>query len=181
MQSTGHTLLHLDLSRAAIGGASAGGNLTATMCHKAVTSPTLVPHFKAQLLIVPVMDNTADVSNNASYRDNEFVPALPAAKMLWYRHHYLPDRATWAHPEASPLLYEGGWAEQPRALVVMGGMDVLRAEGEAYAEKLRAAGVRVEVKVWDGLPHPFMAMDAVLQQGKDTITLMVETLKEAFA
>jgi acetyl esterase/lipase len=180
IQSTGHNLLNLDLSRAAIGGSSAGGNLTATMCHKAVSAPTVVPKFKAQLLIVPVTDNTADTTNNASYRENEFVPALPAAKMLWYRHHYLPDPASWTNPEASPLLYEDGWAEQPRALVVMGGMDVLRTEGEAYAEKLRQAGVRVDVKVFEGMPHPFLAMDAAMQQGRDTLTYMVETLKEAF-
>lgn len=151
------------------------------MCHKAVGATSAVPKFRAQLLIVPVTDNTADTSNNATYRENEFVPALPAAKMLWYRNHYLPDRALWTDPEASPLLYEDGWAEQPRALVIMGGLDVLRAEGEAYAEKLRKAGVQVEVKIWEGMPHPFMAMDGALQQGRDTITLMVETLKSAFA
>lgn len=181
VQSTGRTALNLDLSRAAIGGSSAGGNLTATMCHKALSAPTLVPRFKAQLLIVPVTDNTADTTNNASYRDNEFVPALPAAKMLWYRNHYLPDPKSWTDPEASPLLYTDGWAEQPRTLVVIGGLDVLRTEGEAYVEKLRAAGVKVDVTIWDGMPHPFMAMDGALQQGRDTITLMVETLKEAFA
>lgn len=181
VQSTGSTLLNLDLSKAAIGGSSAGGNLTATMCHKAVSTPSLVPNFKAQILIVPVTDNTADTSNNSSYKENEFVPALPAAKMLWYRNHYLPNRQDWANPEASPLLYEDGWAEQPKALVVMGGMDVLRAEGEAYAKKLRSAGVQVNEKIWEGMPHPFMAMDGALQQGRDTITYMVETLKEAFA
>lgn len=150
------------------------------MCHKALSAPSLVPKFKAQLLIVPVTDNTADTSNNQSYRENEFVPALPAAKMLWYRNHYLPNRDSWTDPEASPLLYEHGWAEQPKALVVVGGLDVLRVEGEQYAEKLRKAGVSVEVKIWEGMPHPFMAMDAALEQGRDTISYMVATLQEAF-
>lgn len=151
------------------------------MCHKALSAPTLVPKFKAQLLIVPVMDNTADTTNNKTYKENEFVPALPAEKMLWYRYHYLPNREDWAKPEASPLFYEDGWAEQPKALIIMGGLDVLRAEGEAYGEKLKKAGVEVKVQIWEGMPHPFMAMDGALQQGKDTITLMVEALKEAFA
>jgi acetyl esterase/lipase len=180
LQSTGRSVLNLDLSKAAIGGSSAGGNLTATMCHKALTAPSLVPKFKAQLLIVPVTDNTADPSNNWSYKENEFVPALPSAKMIWYRKHYLPNPETWADPEASPLLYKDGWAAQPKALVVIGALDVLRAEGEQYVEKLKEAGVPVDVKIMDGMPHPFLAMDGALQQGKDAISYMVETLQEAF-
>jgi acetyl esterase/lipase len=100
--------------------------------------------------------------------------------MMWYRHHYLPDGNTWKEPEASPLLYEDGWGEQPKALVVVGELDVLRSEGEAYAEKLRRNGVHAELKIMKGMPHPFLAMDGVLQQGRDTITFMVEALKEAF-
>lgn len=151
------------------------------MCHKALSSPSLVPKFKAQLLIVPVMDNTATTSNTVSWKENEFSPALPALKMLWYRNHYLPDEKSRAEPEASPLLYDGGWEEQPRALVVVGELDVLRSEGEKYAQKLKDAGVEADLKIMKGMPHPFLAMDGVLQQGRDTITFMVEVLREAFA
>tara|TARA_R110002060_G_scaffold20313_7_gene27666 strand:- start:2001 stop:2390 length:390 start_codon:yes stop_codon:yes gene_type:complete len=98
-----------------------------------------------------------------------------------YRKHYLPNPKTWSEPEASPLLYPSGWETQPKALVVVGELDVLRSEGEAYAEKLTKAGVSVDLKVMKGMPHPFLAMDGVLQQGRDTITYMVEALKEAFA
>jgi acetyl esterase/lipase len=150
------------------------------MCHRVLAAPSLVPQFQVQLLIVPVTDNTADASNTPSWKENEFVPALPAAKMLWYRKHYLPEQRLWAHPEASPLLYEEGWAEQPRALIVMGELDVLRTEGERYAEKLRGAGVQVDVKIMKGMPHPFLAMDGAIQQGRDTISYMVEALQEAF-
>lgn len=98
-----------------------------------------------------------------------------------YRKHYLPNEKTWADPEASPLLYPSGWEKQPKALVVVGELDVLRSEGEAYAEKLSAAGVEADLKVMKGMPHPFLAMDGVLQQGRDTITFMVEALKGAFS
>jgi acetyl esterase/lipase len=101
-------------------------------------------------------------------------------KMLWYRKHYLPDEKTWAEPEASPLLYKDGWEKQPKALVVVGELDVLRSEGEAYAEKLRKAGVEADLKIMKGMPHPFLAMDGVLQQGRDAIMFMVEKLIEAF-
>ncbi|KAG0646011.1 AB hydrolase superfamily, partial [Hyphodiscus hymeniophilus] len=180
LNSQGASLLSLDVSKVAIGGSSAGGNLAAIMCHKALSSPKLVPKFVAQLLIVPVTDNTASPENNKSWKECEFTPGLSAEKMMWFRNHYLPDAKRWAEPESSPLFYEDGWAEQPKALVVVGEYDVLRTEGELYAEKLRRSGVVVNLQVMKGMPHPFLAMDGALQQGKDTITFMAETLKGAF-
>jgi acetyl esterase/lipase len=182
LKATAAPLLSLDLSKVAIGGSSAGGNLAAIMCHKALSHPTLVPKFLVQLLMVPVTDNTALPSNTPSWADNEYVCALPAAKMLWFRHHYLPNEKDRAEPEASPLFYPEGeaWSKLPKALVVVGGLDVLRSEGEAYADKLRKHGVEADLKVMKGMPHPFLAMDGVLQQGKDAITYMVEALKMAF-
>ncbi|EEQ84978.1 triacylglycerol lipase [Blastomyces dermatitidis ER-3] len=171
--------LNLNTSRIGVGGSSAGGNLAAVMTHRAVArnfSP-----LKVQLLSVPVMDNTADVSNTPSYRDYEHIPALPAAKMLWYRHHYLPQKSEWANPEASPLFYPDDsptWASVAPAIIMVGELDVLRSEGEKYAEKLKKAGVHYDLHVMEGMPHPFLAMDGVLQAGKDSITYMVEGCKK---
>lgn len=152
------------------------------MLHKSFLSSSPTPKFIVQLLLVPVTDNTACVENSASWKENEFTPALPAEKMLWYRKHYLPDLKTWMEPEASPLFYEGvGWESMPRALVVVGECDVLRDEGVEYAGRLRREGVVVDLRVFNGMPHPFLAMDGVLKQGRETITAMVETLKNAFA
>ncbi|KAH8684268.1 alpha/beta hydrolase fold-domain-containing protein [Tricladium varicosporioides] len=184
--STGFSRFQINPSKCAIGGSSAGGNLAAIMCHKALSCPSLVPQFLTQLLIVPVTDNTALTSNTPSWSENEFVPALPAAKMMWYRHHYLPDKSQWAEPEASPLLYgdnngvEGRWSKLPPALVVVGELDVLRDEGVKYAEKLEENGVKADLKVMKGMPHPFLAMDGVLVQGRKTIGFMVDGLREAF-
>lgn len=154
------------------------------MCHKAISAPSAVPHFLVQLLIVPVMDNTALPGNTPSWEENQYVPALPAAKMIWYRDHYLPVQSTWAEPEASPLLYgeeDGRWTKLPKALIVAGELDVLRSEAQAYAEKLERNGVRADLKIHKGMPHPFLAMDGALKQGADTITFMVEALREAFS
>ena len=175
----GPSRLSVDTTKMATGGSSAGGNLASIITHKALTlSPPV--HFLAQLLSVPVADNTATVVNNESYRRYERTPALPAPKMLWYRNHYLPDEADWANPEASPLFYRGDWTQLPRALVMVGELDVLRTEGEQYAEKLKKAGVEVDLQVMKGMPHPFLAMDGVLQEGKRSITLMCDLLKEVF-
>lgn len=184
VRNEGCTLLNLDTSRIGVGGSSAGGNLAAVMAHR--NGARRLPPLKLQLLNVPVMDNTADVSNNTSYRDYEHTPALPAAKMLWYRNHYLPDKSAWSNPEASPLFYPGeddkssSWNGSPHAVVVVGEVDVLREEGEKYAEKLKRAGVSYELHVMKGMPHPFLAMDGVLEAGKQAITYMVEGCKTAF-
>lgn len=161
------------------GGSSAGGNLATIMTHKALElSPPV--HFRSQLLSVPVTDNTATVANNESYRLYEHAPALPAAKMIWYREHYLPHETDRSNPEASPLFYEGDWSQLPPALVMVGELDVLRTEGERYAEKLRNAGVEVDLQVMKGMPHPFLAMDGALSEGKRCITLMCDALQRAF-
>lgn len=149
------------------------------MTQKALTLSPRV-RFLAQLLSVPVTDNTATVTNNEAYWLYEHTPALPAAKMLWYRNHYLPNEADRTHPEASPLFYTGDWSLLPPALIMVGELDVLRTEGEQYAAKLQQAGVEVDLQVMKGMPHPFLAMDGVLAQGRRSISLMVETLNRAF-
>lgn len=177
--SDGPSALPIDLSKIATGGSSAGGNLAAIITQKALTlSPPL--RFCIQLLSVPVTDNTATVENNVTYRRYEHTPALPALKMLWYRNHYLPNEADRANPEASPLFYDGDWSQLPQALVMVGELDVLRTEGEQYAKKLQQSGVEVDLQVMKGMPHPFLAMDGVLSEGKRCITLMCNTLQKAF-
>ncbi|RAL07003.1 alpha/beta hydrolase [Aspergillus homomorphus CBS 101889] len=175
----GPTHLPIDTKSLATGGSSAGGNLACIITQKALAlSPPV--HFKAQLLSVPVTDNTASVSTNDAYREYEHTPALPAAKILWYRGHYLPNRKDWVNPEASPLFYTGDWSALPRALIMVGELDVLRTEGEQYAHKLQKAGVQVDLQIMKGMPHPFLAMDAVLKEAKRSITLMCDLLKEVF-
>lgn len=175
----GPSRLAIKTSQIATGGSSAGGNLAAIITHKALTL-SLPVHFRAQLLSVPVTDNTATVTTNEAYRLYEHTPALPAAKMVWYRDHYLPNEPDRAHPEASPLFYTGDWSLLPPALVMVGELDVLRTEGEQYAAKLRDAGVEVDLQVMKGMPHPFLAMDGVLKEGKRSITLMCEALNRVF-
>lgn len=174
----GKDILNLDTTKIATGGSSAGANLAAIMCQRAADRGA--PCFSLQLLSVPVMDNTAEVTSNPSWNENQHSPALPAVKMLWYRHHYLPNPEDRSHPEASPLFWKGDWAKLPRACVVLGELDVLRSEGEQFAKKLEEAGVKADVHIMKGQPHPFIAMDAVLEAGSRAITLFCEALHKAF-
>lgn len=168
----GKELLHLDTSKLAVGGSSAGGNIAAVMCQRAIVRGS--PRFCLQLHSVPVMDNTADVGNNTSWEKNQHAPALPAPKMLWYRNHYLPDRKDWHDPEASPLLWSGDWAKMPTAIIVLGELDILCGEGEQFAKILRDAGVKAGVHVLKGQPHPFLAMSGVLEDGERAVTWFCE-------
>ena len=182
LKGDGAKLLNLDLSKVAVGGSSAGGNLAAIMTHKALAEPALVPSIMFQALVVPVTDNTASTASHASYKENEFTAALPADKMLWYRRHYLPDESTWSHPEASPAYYpDSNFDKLPPAFVGVAQLDVLRSEGELYAQRLNAAGVSADVKVYEGMPHPFMAMDGVLTKGKKLVADIGQALKLAYA
>lgn len=181
VKGPGSDLLSIDPTKVATGGSSAGANLAAVACQRAADRPELDMTFLAQLLSVPVADNTASAETKASWKENEFVPALPPPKMLWYRKHYLPDEKDWAHPEASPLFWKGDWTRLPPAEVVLGELDVLRTEGEEFAEKLVKAGrTSTRVTTMKGQPHPFIAMDGVLDCGKLAISLFVERLLRAF-
>ena len=180
--STGARILNLDLGKVAIGGSSAGANLAAVMTQKALSRSNTGGRIdlKLQLLVVPVTDNTATTETNATWRTLENTAALPAAKMLWYRNHYLPDPVTRSHPDASPLLFRGDFGKLPSAVILVGEVDVVRHEGEEYARKLQDAGADVRLEVMPGMPHSFLALDAVLDEGRRAITILCEALVGAF-
>ncbi|KAK9791638.1 putative Alpha/beta hydrolase fold-domain-containing protein [Seiridium cardinale] len=173
----GKDILDIDTTKLATGGSSAGANLAAIMCQRSADRGG--PKFLLQLLSVPVMDNTADITNNESWKENQFTPALPAEKMLWYRCHYLPNKEDWGHPEASPLFWKGDWSKLPPACFVLGELDVLRTEGEQFGKKLEEAGVQADINIMKGQPHPFIAMDEALEAGSRAITLFCDALYKA--
>ena len=89
-------------------------------------------------------------------------PWLTRKSMEWFWDSYLPDRSKRSEPTASPLLAP---PEQlrglPPALVITDEADALRDKGEAYARKLRAAGVDVTAVRYDGVFHDFMMLNAL--------------------
>ncbi|EXJ94238.1 triacylglycerol lipase [Capronia coronata CBS 617.96] len=180
--SQGAKLLNLDLGKMAVAGASAGANIAAVIVQNATLRPQPGVSICSQLLVVPITDNTANTYSNPTWKAFEFTAGLSAKKMLWYRQHYLPCQANWTHREASPLLASDEvFSRLPPANIIVGELDVLRHDGEEYARKLEANGVSAVVTVMEGMPHPFLAMDAVLDAGKRAITIMCEDLVRAFA
>jgi acetyl esterase len=141
--------LGVDPARIAVAGDSAGGNLAAVTARLAARDAG--PRPALQLLIYPVTDLSTKHPSYATFAEGFF---LTAAEMDWYRGHYLPDAAAARDPRASPLLADG-LGGLPPAIVLTAGFDVLRDEGEAYARRLEAAGVPVQLRRHAGLIHGF--------------------------
>lgn len=178
----GSESLHLDLDKVAIGGSSAGANLAAVVAQRQVVRRLAnFDRFVFQLLLVPVLDQTANVDSNPTWKEFEHTASLTAEKMTWYRNHYLPDAESCHNPEASPLLFQSDkFSRLPPALVIVAELDIVRYEGELYANKLKAAGVDAELHVIPGMPHPFLVLDDALTAAREAITLLCDTLARAF-
>jgi acetyl esterase len=155
--------LGFDPARIAVGGDSAGGNLAAVAALAARAGEAPLPAF--QLLIYPVCDFSRKRRSYELFRESFY---LTAADMDWFRDHYLQDASAAADWRASPLLAPD-LAGLPPAYVLTAGFDVLRDEGEEYAERLRAAGVHVALRRHDGLLHSFANQVAVNRPARDAM------------
>jgi acetyl esterase len=135
-----------------VGGDSAGGNLSAIMTQRSRDRGG--PPIAFQALVYPVTDADLD---NASYTAEENQLLVNKASMIWFWDHYLPDAARRKEPDASPL-QAPDLSGLPPAVVLLAEYDVLRDEGQAYADRLRDAGVPVDVHVHPGQMHGFFTL-----------------------
>jgi acetyl esterase len=131
----------------AVGGDSSGGNLAAVVALRARGRDLPL---RLQILIYPVTD--CDFSR-PSYLAYATGYGLTREGMRWFWSHYLGGQP-WDHPEAAPLHAPSLSGAAP-ALVMVCEFDPLHDEGLAYAERLRAAGVQVEVVEQEGMIHGF--------------------------
>ena len=104
---------------------------------------------------------------------------LTHAAMVWFWNHYVRDHNDRKHPYAAPI-HAPDLRGLPPALVITAEFDPLRDEGEAYAAKLRKAGVPVSSTRYDGTIHGFISMADNLDRGKEAIKEVVSALKAAF-
>jgi acetyl esterase len=144
--------LGADPARIAVAGDSAGGHLAAVTASQSAAQGGPVPAF--QLLIYPVTD-LVEISQSRRTFAEGFV--LTKQNMEWYERQFLGPNGDPRDPRASPVLAEDLGAAPP-ALVVTAGFDPLRDEGEAYAERLRAAGVNTMLRRHPGYVHGFTHM-----------------------
>ena len=165
--------LAVDASRLAVGGDSAGGNLAAVVALLARDKGA--PAIAVQVLIYPVTDL---VGETRSYRDFAEGYLLTREGMRWFIAHYLTAEAEAADWRASPIRAQS-LAGLPPALIVTAGFDPLRDEGEAYAERLRDAGVRVDSVCYGGMIHGFVPMGRLLDTAGRAISLIAGSLSQA--
>lgn len=135
-----------------VAGDSAGGNLSAVVAQRARDRSG--PAIALQVLIYPVTD--ADVDNN-SYSNPANQLMLTRDAMIWFWDHYTPDSDRRSEPDASPLQAKD-LTGLPPALVLTAEYDVLRDEGEAYATRLKEAGIPVELTRYPGQMHGFFTL-----------------------
>jgi acetyl esterase len=167
--------LGIDTSRIAIGGDSAGGNLTAVVALMARDRGA--PALRFQLLIYPVTDCAFETD---SYRDNAEGYFLTLDMMRWFWGQYLPDASQAAEPYASPLRADD-LRGLPPALCITAEYDPLRDEGETYAARLREAGVAATTSRYDGLFHGFFGMSAQIDRARDAVAEATAALRAALA
>lgn len=167
--------LNVDPTRLAVGGDSAGGNLAAAVTLRARDEGG--PALRYQVLVYPVTNHDF---GTVSYTENGDNYLLTRDMMRWFWDHYLRNAGDGTLPLASPLVARD-LAGLPPALVLTAEFDPLRDEGEAYATRLKDAGVRVRHKRFAGQIHGFWQMVGVFPTALEAAGDVAAELKSAFA
>jgi acetyl esterase len=167
----------LDANRMAVAGESVGGNMTAALTLMAKERGDV--NFVQASIYYPVTDAAMDTASYDEFAEGYY---LTRKAMEWFWDAYIPDLEQRDEITASP---NRATVEQvtglPPTLLFVDEADVLRDEGEAYAAKLRAAGVPVTTVRYDGVVHDFMLLNA-MSEAKATraaIAQATEFLRQA--
>jgi acetyl esterase len=160
-----------DPERLAVAGDSAGGNLSAVVALMARDRGG--PPLRHQVLVYPVTDARFDTP---SYRENADGYFLTRDMMMWFWDQYAPGLVARGHAYASPLKAPDVRGLPP-TLIITAEYDPLRDEGEAYAARLREAGVPVRLRRYDGMIHGFFTMASVFPQAKAAVQEIAEALR----
>ena len=161
--------LGADASRLAVVGDSSGASLAAAVAMMARDDGDI--DLKLQVLAYPALDPAMDTP---SYTGNADDPFLSRSEMKSYWAHYLGDSApvSLAAPGLAPDL-----VGLPPAYVLAAGRDVLRDEGVAYAERLAASGVAVQLRRFDDMVHGFLLCTAWLDAAREGVADLAAALR----
>ncbi len=147
--------LQADPGRIGVGGDSAGANLAAATCLMArdggVASPAM------QLLIYPVTETAGTAPSRRTFEEGFM---LTRGDMEWFEEHYLPPGVDRGDPRVA-LLEAADLSALPPTYIATAGFDPLRDEGEAFAQRLREAGVQVALRRHPDQIHTFANLTAI--------------------
>jgi acetyl esterase len=152
--------LGVDPDSVAIGGDSAGANISAVVAHLCRDRGAPLPAL--QLLIYPAVDLTCTFASHRTFGNGY---AIDEARVEWFLAHYIRDHADRGRPEISPWFAER-FDGLPPAIIITAGFDGLRDEAHAYAGRLRAAGVPVRGRCESALTHGFFNMGGVVDEAR---------------
>ncbi|MBT2296177.1 alpha/beta hydrolase [Pseudomonas fluorescens] len=164
--------LGIDARRLAVAGDSVGGSLATVLAAQPPDTPPLL-----QVLIYPVTDASRSTASIERYGEGHL---LEKDSLSWFYEQYQRDAHDRHDPRFSPLLAEI-CADMPPALLVLAECDPLHDEGVAYAQRLRQAGVPVELKVYAGMTHDFMRMGAIVDDAEEAQQQIAQRLRAVFA
>lgn len=161
----------LDLSELAVAGDSVGGNMATVMT--ILTKERQGLPIQKQLLFYPVTDANFTTDSYQEFAENYF---LTKEGMKWFWDQYTTDESERSEITASPLRATSEeLADLPPALILTGEADVLRDEGEAYARKLRDAGVAVTQVRFQGMIHDFVMVNSLDQTNTTRAAMLLAT------
>ena len=160
--------------QAAIGGDSMGGNFAAIACQELKRAGE--PQPALQLLVYPCVDVACESASMTTYAD-----AFPLTRALmdWFMGHYMGPGDSPADPRLSPLRAEDLSGLAP-AVVVTAGFDPLLDQGEAYARRLKEAGVPTVYRCYDSLAHGFTAFTGAVPAADVACREVAGLVREGF-
>lgn len=160
--------------KAAMGGDSMGGNFTAIVCQELKRRGE--PQPALQLLVYPCTDVASETASMTTYGE-----AFPLTRdmMDWFMGHYMGPGDDPADPRLSPLREKDLSGLAP-AVIATAGFDPLVDQGEAYAKRLRDAGVPVAYRCYDSLAHAFVAFTGAVPAADVASREIAGLVREAF-
>ncbi len=164
-----------DKKKIAIAGDSAGGNISAAVSLMAGNENS--SNITCQVLIYPSTNIFELNSKSWSYFANHF--NVSNEDMEKYISLYVPRKEDRKNPYVSPLLAKE-FNKLPDTLVITAEIDPLRDEGEAYANKLKEAGIQVDIIEYKGVTHGFIGMDKITNKADEAINQIVLYLQKEF-
>jgi len=162
-----------DPKKIAVVGESAGGNLATNVAIMARDK-----RIQAPLHVVSVYPIASADMFSASY--NKYIEAKPLDKamMMWFTKNYTNNMSEAKDPRLN--LVAANLKGLPAFTIINAELDPLLSDGEALETKLKAAGVTVDRKVYDGVTHEFFGMGALVPEAKDALGYAASQLKNAF-
>ncbi len=167
--------LGLDPDRLGVCGDSAGATLAAVVCQSAAALGQ--PRLACQFLLCPIMDYAAESDSRRSLAQGYLIDRATLEHDL---RHYLGPEADRADPRVSPLRAPGVM-NLPPTVIHTAEFDPLRDEGAAYAERLRAAGVKITYRCHPGMIHLFYGLGALIPYAGAAFGLMGADVRSLMA